>query len=165
MIKYIMAYSLRKKVNGKIYKINYKTTKRRQNKRTSKFRKSRRQNKRTSKFSKSRRQNGGEYNEDQIQKIREILIQVNFSASEIKTLIDELNSISWYFAKPKQDGSTPRYDQLLTKLSFVVKPENEGFSIRAKQKYIHEVIDVSKKIAFTSRQYEKDPDTDVEDNE
>ena len=68
-----MAYSLRKKVNGKISKINYKTTKRRQNKRTSKFNKSRRQNKRTSKFSKSRRQNGGEYNEDQIQKIREIL--------------------------------------------------------------------------------------------
>jgi signal recognition particle GTPase len=156
-----MAYSLRKKVDGKISKINYKTTKRRQNKRTIKYRKSRRQNKRTIKFIKSRRQNGGEYNEDQIKKIREILIQVNFSASEIKTLIDELNSISWYFAKPKQDGRTTRYDKLLTKLSVVVKPENNSFSIPAKQKYIRDVIKKSKQIAYAH--YDDGYDTDVED--
>jgi hypothetical protein len=145
-----MAYSLRKKVNGKIYKINYKTTKRRQNKKTRKFSKSRRQNKRTRKFNKSRRQYGGDYNEDQIKKIREILMQVKFTDSDIETLINELNSISWYFAKPKKDGRTTRYDQLLDKLSVVIKPENKGFSIKAKQKYIHDVIKKSQEIACFS---------------
>ena len=91
IIKYIMAYSLRKKVNCKISKINYKTTKRRQNKNTCKFSKSRRQNKRTRKFNKSIRQNGGKYNEVQIQEIRKILKQVEFTDSEIETLIDGLN--------------------------------------------------------------------------
>jgi hypothetical protein len=150
MIKYIMAYSLRKKVNGKISKINYKTTKRRQNKRTSKF-------------SKSRRQNGGEYNEDQIKKIRKILEEVNFTDTEINPLINELNSISWYFGKPKHDGRTPRYDKLLNKLSVVIKPENKGFSIKAKQKYIRDVINASKEIS--SHHYDDDDDTDDEDNE